>query len=128
MTEQHAQHDEYLSRCRAALKAEQTHSLSTTNNWGHVDKGQVHKDWDALYGEIAAHIDGGNPQDALIQSFVKRHYEIVSRFYVPTREAYIGMSLFYESDPDMKSFHEHYHPEMIDFLGKSMQVYADRNL
>jgi hypothetical protein len=43
---------EYLQACRVALGTEQAASLAATDNWSHVDKAQVHQDWDALYREL----------------------------------------------------------------------------
>lgn len=115
---------EYLQECRQALNKEQALSLRQTNNWSHVDKHQVHLDWDSLYKELAQHIDTLSPASPEIQAIMARHYTIASRFYPPTKEAYIGMSLLYAENEDMKTFHEAYHPEMITFLAKAMQIYA----
>jgi len=119
---------EYLEQCRQAMTAEQTKSLSETENWSHVDKQQAHIDWDALYKELASLVDGSLPSSTEVQSLVSRHYSIASRFYSPSREAYIGMGLFYRDNSDMKSFHNAYHPNMVDFLGEAIYVYAQRNL
>ena len=57
-----------------------------------------------------------------------RHYEVVSRFYTPSKMAYIGMSLFYAENEDMKNFHNAYHAGMTEFLADAMQIYATNNL
>ena len=59
---------------------------------------------------------------------MEQHFEITSRFYSPTREAYIGMAMLYAEDAAMKEFHNAYHPEMVEFLGLAMRVFADRRL
>lgn len=119
---------EYLAQCRNALHAEQTKSLSATNNWSHVDKPQVHADWDALYKKLATMLDSSQPAAPAIQAIMAQHYAIAARFYVPSREAYIGMGLFYNDNNDMKNFHNAYHPNMVEFLGEAIYVYAQRNL
>jgi hypothetical protein len=119
---------EYLEQCRQALTALQTKSLAETGNWSHVDKQLAHIDWDTLYKELAFLVDGSLPSSTEVQSFMSRHYSIATRFYSPSREAYIGMGLFYRDNPDMKSFHNAYHPKMVDFLGEAIYVYAQRNL
>ena len=63
-----------------------------------------------------------------MQKLVAEHYEIVSRFYKPTKEAYIGMSLFYKSNEAMRMFHNDYHPGMAEYMEKAMPVYALGNL
>ena len=118
----------YLAQCRNALNAEQTKSLSETNNWSHVNKQQVHIDWDVLYKRLATMLDGSQASSPAIQEIMAQHYAIASRFYVPSREAYIGMGLFYNDNKDMKDFHNAYHPNMVEFLGEAIYVYAQRNL
>lgn len=83
--------EKYYEHCLACLSKEQSESLSVTNGWEHVDKEQVHKDWDVLYKEIALLIDESKPGDVEIQKMVDRHYHIARRFYTPSKEAYIGM-------------------------------------
>lgn len=119
---------EYLEQCRQAMAAEQAKSLAETSNWSHVDKQQAHADWDALYKELAPLVDGTLPASTQAQSFMLRHHSIASRFYQPSREAYIGMGLFYGENPDMKAFHNAYHPKMVDFLREAIHAYAQRNL
>lgn len=118
----------YLNECRAALSAEQTKSLAETNNWSHVDKNQVHLDWELLYKEIANVIDVIDPASDQAQKYIARHVEISSRFYQPTKEAYIGLALFYEENADMKAYHNSYHPNMVSFLGDAIFTYATKSL
>lgn len=50
----------YEDECRRSLAEEQAKSLAETNDWEHVDRERVHQDWDVLYREIAALLDGGS--------------------------------------------------------------------
>jgi hypothetical protein len=118
----------YLEQCSQALVAEQTKSLAESNHWSHVDKQKVHMDWDALYKELAPLVDNSLASSAEVQALISRHHSIALRFYTPSREAYIGMGLFYKNNPDMMAFHNAYHPEMVDFLGEAIYIYAQRNL
>lgn len=119
---------EYLEQCRRAMAAEQAQSLAETDRWSHVDRQQVHADWDRLYKELAPLIDHSPPSSPDIQDLIQRHYAIASRFYPPSDKAYIGMALFYRDNPDMKAFHDAYHPRMVDFLGEAIFIYAQRHL
>ncbi len=119
---------EYLDSCRRQLLAEQTQSLAATNHWSHVDKQKVHADWDALYKKIAPLVDRSPPDSDDVQALVAAHYEIACRFYRPSREGYIGMSLFYAENDDMKAFHDTYHPDMVAFMRQAMGFYAHRSL
>lgn len=118
----------YLEKCRSALSVEQTESLSETNNWAQVDKQQVHADWDTLYKELALLVDNAMPGDEKIQEIIGRHFKITCRFYHPSKDAYIGMGLFYSENQEMKAFHNAYHPKMTEFLGDAMSIYAQENL
>ncbi|MBY0409063.1 MAG: TipAS antibiotic-recognition domain-containing protein [Burkholderiaceae bacterium] len=119
---------DYLQECKIALDTEQAQSLAETDNWSHVDKRKVHLDWDALYKELAPLLERLQPSSPEIQAIMARHYAIVSRFYAPSHRAYIGMSLFYRDNQDMKAFHNAYHPNMVDFLAEAMPIYAHKNL
>ncbi|WP_426210029.1 TipAS antibiotic-recognition domain-containing protein [Massilia sp. TWP1-3-3] len=119
---------EYLEQCRYALHEQQTKSLAETENWSHVDKQQVHIDWDLLYKELAPLVDDSLPTSPQVQALMSRHYSIAVRFYSPTQEAYIGLGLFYQDNPDMKAYHNAFHPLMVDFLGEAIFVFAQRNL
>jgi hypothetical protein len=119
---------EYLEQCRQTMATEQAKSLAETGNWSHVDKKQVHIDWDILYKELAPLVDGSLPSSAQVQSLMSQHHSIAARFYPPSREAYIGLGLFYQENADMKAFHNAYHPLMVDFLGEAILDYAQRNL
>jgi len=110
------------------MAAEQKQSLAETDNWSHVDKQQAHLDWDVLYKELAPLVNDALPSSSEAQSFMARHYSIASRFYTPSQKAFIGMALFYQDNPDMKAFHNAYHPKMVDFLGEAIFVYAQGNL
>ena len=118
----------YLETCRSFLSKEQAKSLSETNHWEHVNRPQVHADWDALYKEFSALIDSSIASDRKIQDFIEQHYAISRRFYTPSKEAYIGMALFYNEDSSMRDFHNAYHPKMVEFLGNAMVIYAQEKL
>jgi hypothetical protein len=119
---------EYAQACRDALAAEQAASLAETAGWSHVDKDQVHSDWDALYRQLAVARTGALPSAPHIQDLVAQHYVIACRFYVPSREAYIGMGLFYDEDVEMRAFHDSYGSGLVAFLSQAMQIYAAHTL
>ncbi|WP_367139331.1 MULTISPECIES: TipAS antibiotic-recognition domain-containing protein [Streptomyces] len=120
--------NQYEEECRRSLAEEQAKSLAETNNWEHVDRPQVHQDWDVLYREIAACLDGSLPGDPQIQELVGRHFGITCRFYAPSRQAYAGMALFYAEDDAMREFHNSYHPRMVELLGEAMRIFAERGV
>ena len=120
--------NEYLNKCKNALAAEQTHSLSTTDNWAHVNRELVHQDCDVLYTKLAEYADETAVDNVNVQTLMKEHFDIACRFYTPSKEAYIGMGIFYKDNEDMKKFHNSYHPEMVEYLGDAIVHYANNNL
>jgi hypothetical protein len=116
--------NEYLDQCRNALSAEQEKSLAETNGWSHVDKQKVHVDWSELYKTLSVMVDVVLPSSPDVQEIMAKHYSIACRFYVPSKEAYIGMAIFYEENESMRVFHNSYHPRMVSFLGDAMYIYA----
>jgi TipAS antibiotic-recognition domain len=118
----------YLQECRETLSSEQMKSLTETDNWSHVDKQRVHIDWDALYKELTPLMQRLPPSAPEIQAIIARHYSIVSRFYAPSKRAYIGMSLFYSENQDMKDFHNAYDPKMVEFLAEAIPIYTQEHL
>ena len=119
---------QYLQECRAALSVEQTRSLAATDNWAHVDKQKVHQDWVALYLKLAPLVDSLAPSAETVQALIAEHYSIATRFYTPTKEAYIGLGLFYGDNADMMKYHNAYHSNMVPFLAAAIAIYADANL
>jgi len=76
---------EYLAECKLALDSEQTKSLSTTDNWTHVDRELVHKDWDLLYKKLAGYADEVAVDDINVQILMKESFHIACRFYTPSK-------------------------------------------
>ena len=124
----HSLSQTYLDQCRAALDEEQSVSLRESNNWAHVDRVKVHSDWNSLYRELAEWIERAEPAGERLQALVDRHFELACRFYVPSKEAYIGMALFYTENAAMNDFHNSFHPRLVDVLGDAMCGYAHAKL
>lgn len=119
---------EELDQCRQALIEEQNHSLASTAQWSHVDKRQAHADWDALYQRLAQLVDRSPAQADEVQALMAQHYAIASRFFRPSKQAYIGMALFYAENTEMRNFHNSYHPNMVTFLREAMAAHAHQKL
>ncbi|WP_462153152.1 TipAS antibiotic-recognition domain-containing protein [Pseudoalteromonas xiamenensis] len=119
---------EYLVKCINALNEEQSLSLSKTDNWAHVNRELVHQDWDVLYKKLARYVDDTPVDHEAVQTLMKEHFEIACRFYIPSKEAYIGMAIFYKENEDMEKFHNSYHPEMVNYLGDAIVYYAGNHL
>ncbi|WP_248761251.1 TipAS antibiotic-recognition domain-containing protein [Pseudarthrobacter sp. SSS035] len=118
----------YLQSCREALAHEQALSLEASNGWAHVDRDVVHAEWDAVYRDLARNLDTSDPMDAASQDLIRKHYNVACLFYTPSKEAYIGMALFYEENKELNAFHATYHPGLVAFLNVAIRAYSARNL
>jgi hypothetical protein len=118
----------YLQTCRDALAQEHAASLAATNGWAHVDRDQIHAEWDQIYHAMAQDLEQRNAEDSATRELVGQHYRIACRFYTPSKEAYIGMALFYRENEDMRRFHNGYHEDMVEFLVEAITSFAQHRL
>ena len=63
-----------------------------------------------------------------VQDLIKIHYNWVSVFWVPTKDAYIGLGKMYVSDPRFTHNYDKHAPGCAEFMAKAMQIYAEQNL
>ena len=63
-----------------------------------------------------------------VQDLIKIHYNWVSVFWVPTKDAYIGLGQMYVSDPRFTQNYDKYAPGCAEFMAQAMQIYAEQNL
>lgn len=104
-------------------------SKNRTAKWDKDEWDSIKNQGDALYKELAAAIDAGlRPESDEVQVIILRHYQLQSRFYDLTKHVYIGLSELYDQHPDFKKFFDVYHPKMIEFIGKGIEFFADKNL
>ena len=63
-----------------------------------------------------------------VQDLIKIHYNWVSVFWVPNKEAYIGLGQMYVSDPRFTQNYDKYAPGCAAFMAQAMQIFAEQNL
>ena len=63
-----------------------------------------------------------------VQDLIKIHYNWVSVFWVPNKEAYIGLGQMYVSDPRFTQNYDKYAPGCAEFMAQAMQIFAEQNL
>ncbi len=83
---------------------------------------KIHLD---LVSAINNHLDPSSPE---VQKLIKKHYQMTTIFWTPTREGYIGLSQFYCSHPDFVKFYDGIHPKLLKFLVEAMKIFAEHNL
>ena len=65
---------------------------------------------------------------AEVQKLIKIHYNWVSVFWTPTKDAYIGLGAMYVSDPRFTQNYDKYAPGCAAFMAEAMSIYAGENL
>ncbi len=104
-------------------------SKKRTAKWDKDEWDDVKNQGDAIHKALAIAIEKGLKPDAdEVQTIIVQHYQMIERFYHPTKEVYIGLTELYAQHPDFKKFFDVYHPKMIDFIGEAMRFYANKNL
>lgn len=68
------------------------------------------------------------PSSSTVQELIKKHYQLVTNFWIPNKESYIALSQFYNSHPDFIEFYDNIHPKLLGFLMEAMKIFAEREL
>ena len=66
--------------------------------------------------------------DAEVQDLVAFHYNWVSVFWTPTKDAYIGLGQLYVTDQRFAQNYDKYAPGCAKFMSEAMKIYAQENL
>jgi DNA-binding transcriptional MerR regulator len=84
---------------------------------------------DQIHAELVQAINNRlSPSSSEVQKIIKKHYQMTSQFWKPTRETYIGLSQFYTSHPDFVKFYDDIHPKLLKFLMEAMKIFAENEL
>ena len=63
-----------------------------------------------------------------VQAVIAKHYEWVSAFWKPNKEAYIGLGEMYVSDERFTAYYDKIEPGLAVFMLNSMKIWATNNL
>ena len=87
------------------------------------------REGDKIHAELVEAINNHlSPSSPEVQKTIKKHYQMTTIFWMPTRETYIGLSQLYSSHPDFVKFYNDLHPKLLKFLTEAMKIYAEREL
>ncbi len=105
------------------------HSGQYQNKYTQAETNQFNLEFsDVTKGFAQAMNEGLNPADNRVQELVKRHYDFVSRFWTPTKEAYKSLAMSYILPSPYKDSYD----AVADGLGKyhydAIQIWAEQNL
>lgn len=71
---------------------------------------------------------GVSASDPLVQAEVAKHFEFVSQFWTPNREAYKSLGMTYILPTTYKDFYEGFEKGLGKFTYDAVVIWADANL
>lgn len=75
-----------------------------------------------------AYIDNKLASSDEVQRLIDIHYNWVSVFWKPNKDAYTGLGKLYVEDPRFTENYDKYATGCAAFMAQAMQIYADKNL
>lgn len=104
-------------------------SKKRTKNWKKEDWESLKADTDRIHKRLTEAMKKGLAHDSEeVQKITGEHFAMISRFYDPTKEVYIGLSQMYLEHPDFRKFYDAYDPKLAEFLAQAMNAFAESNL
>lgn len=124
------QHEQYLAKYYGTIAENLVfESEKRTEQWGKDEWYDVSKQSGEIHKALAKAIEQGLKHNAdEVQAIIHRHHALQNRFYECTKAVYLSSSELYAQHPDFKKHFEAYHPKMVEFIGKAMRFYANKNL
>lgn len=128
-SEKQKQYENYMVENYNYDEARMLQSKQRTAKWDKKKQEQIKLDSDAIYKELAGAIEQNlSPTCDQVQAIIARHCQLINQFYDVTADVYVGLTQTYKDNSDFAKFFDHYHPEMIDYIGEAMRYYAKHNL
>lgn len=98
-------------------------------NWPKEKWMENKREADKIHAELVEAINKNlSSSHPSVQKIIKKHYQMTTIFWIPTRESYIGLSQLYASHPDFVKFYNDIHPKLLSFLTEAMKIFAEREL
>lgn len=110
--------DEAVDRANAAVA-----------DWTPAQWAEHQAEFESQNNGLVALMDAGVPvADERVQAIVERHYQGMTTFWTPNREAYIGLGQMYVDDERFARNYESVRPGLAAYLRDAMKVYAEARL
>jgi DNA-binding transcriptional MerR regulator len=71
---------------------------------------------------------GSDVKSKEVQEVIHKHFNMVNRFYTPTKEVYSGLGQLYVDHPDFRKLYDVFHPQLAEYYRDAMKQYAEENL
>jgi MerR family transcriptional regulator, thiopeptide resistance regulator len=100
-------------------------SKERTKDWKREDYDKVKKEQDELHLAFTEALKKNLPPTSNeVQKIVDRHFQMINRFYAPTKEVYAGLGDLYIEHPDFRKLYDAFHPGLAEYLADAMKIYA----
>lgn len=128
--EKQVEYDKYLiNRWGTQAKELIAEMKINTKTWKKEDYEKIKHDGKELYKQLTIKINENEKFNSkTVQGLIKKHYQIIKKVYNPSKEGYIHIAQLYIDHVDFRVILANYHPELPEFLGKAMKLYAKNEL
>jgi hypothetical protein len=105
------------------------HSGQYQNKYTQAETNQFTLEFSELTKSFAeAQNEGINPADNRVQELVRKHYEFISRFWTPTKEAYKSLAMNYILPSPYRDSYEAVAQGLGKYHYDAIQIWAEANL
>ena len=125
---QDAYENELIERFGDSIKTSIQESHQNIKNWSKEKWNSSNQEFDSLCKELTNLLNlAKDPTSKEAQALISKHYAWLKKFWVPTKDSYIGHSqLILESD--LRKAYEAHHPNLPTFLAEGIKAFANKHL
>jgi DNA-binding transcriptional MerR regulator len=126
---QQAKHEQYLiDRYGDCMRDEIAKSKEKVKNWTKANWEKSGLAFAEICNDLVGLMGRELPGDSReVQEVIRRHHQWLKQFWTPTRESYAGHSQLIV-DSDLRKAYEAYHPQLPEYIGAAIRVFAEREL
>ncbi len=123
------EHEKYMLNTGLVSQEQIDETWRRTEHWGKPEWERFKADGECLNVALArAMRDGLTVDSDEVQALVKQHVDWIDHCWTPGKETYLKLAQLYLEHPDYRDFYNRYHPDLVEFLVKAMNVFADKKL
>lgn len=123
------EHEKYMLDSGIINQQQIDDSWKKVAHWKKANWEQFKNEGGELHQDIVkAMLQGLAADSDEVQMLIHRHYAWVKNFWTPTKETYKGLAQMYLDHPDFRLFYNKFHPDLVEYLVKAMNVFADQKL
>lgn len=123
------EHEKYMLDSGIISQQQIDDSWNKVSHWKKPQWEQFKNEGEQLNQDLVQALKQGfEPESDETQQLIHRHYNWVNHFWTPTQETYIALSKMYLDHPDYRLFYNKYHPELVEYLVRAMNIFAKREL